>query len=158
MATRTRPARTSGAVDPRDLLAQTQSQGSAPRPRIEFDITTIQETLKLVRMGDDPQEALAEVLCHTPQHMRPKVFQDPAGDKRRTEEEKLLLYAIEMMEEKKTTGTTATVVLVDFEIESQKRGIPVMLQVEKGVNDVELENEMPEKSGPGLPECQGGAG
>ena len=73
-------------------------------------------------------------------------------------EEEKLLYAIEMMEEKKTTGTTATVVLVDFEIESQKRGIPVMLQVENGVNDVELENEMPEKSSPDLPECQGGAG
>ena len=27
-----------------------------------------------------------------------------------------------------------------------------------GANDVELENEMPEKSGPDLPECQGGAG
>ena len=27
-----------------------------------------------------------------------------------------------------------------------------------GANDVELENEMPEKGGPDLPECQGGAG
>ena len=68
------------------------------------------------------------------------------------------MYAIGMMEEKKTTGTTATVVPVEFEIESQKRGIQMMLQVENGGDDAELENETPEKSGPDLPECQGGAG
>ncbi len=62
------------------------------------------------------------------------------------------------MEGKKTTGTTATMVLVEFEVESQKRGIQMMLQVENGVNGAELENETPEKSGPDLPECQGGAG
>ena len=121
----------------------------------EFDIVTLQKTLQLVRLGDDPQMALAEVLRHTPDHMRPKVFQDPVGDKHRKEEEKLM-YAIEVMEGKKTTGTA--VVLVEFEAESQERGIQMMLRVENGGDDVVLENEMPEKSGPDLPECQGGAG
>ena len=41
----------------------------------------------MVRMGDGPQEALAEVLCHTPQHMCPKVFQDPVGDQHCREED-----------------------------------------------------------------------
>ena len=68
------------------------------------------------------------------------------------------MYAIEVMEGKKTTGTTATVVLVEFEAESQERGIQMMLRVENGGDDVVLENETPEKSGPDLPECQGGAG
>ena len=121
----------------------------------EFDILTIRETLQLVRMGDDPQMALAEVLRHTPDYMRPKVFQDPVGDKHRKEEEKLM-YAIEAMEGKKTTGPT--VVLVEFEAENQERGIQMMLRVENGGDDVVLENEMQEKSGPDLPECQGGAG
>ena len=116
---------------------------------------TLQETMQLVRMGDDPQMALAEVLRHTPDHMRPKAFQDPVGDKHRMEEEKLM-YAIEVMEGKKTTGPT--VVLVEFEAESQERGIQMMLRVENGGDDVMLENEMQEKSGPDLPECQGGAG
>ena len=74
----------------------------------EFDIVTLQETMQLVRMGEDPEMALAEVLCHTPQHMRPKVFHDPVGDQRRMVEEKVM-YAIEVMEGKKMTGTTANV-------------------------------------------------
>ena len=123
----------------------------------EFDIVTLQETMQLVRMGDDPETAVAEVLYHTPPHMRPKVFQDPVGDQRRMEEEKVM-YAIEVMEGKKTTGTTAAVVLVELEAESQERGIQMIFQVESEGDDVVLENEMPERSGPDLPECQGGAG
>lgn len=123
----------------------------------EFDIVTLQETMQLVRMGDDPEMALAEVLTRTPQHMRPKVFQDPVGDKCRVEEEKLM-YAIEVMEGKKTNGTTTTVVLVELEAESQERGIQMIFQVESEGDDVVLENETPERSGPDLPECQGGAG
>ena len=123
----------------------------------EFDIVTLQETMQLVRMGDDPETAVAEVLYHTPPHMRPKVFQDPVGDQRRMEEEKVM-YAIEVMEEKKTTGTTAAVVLVELEAESQERGIQTIFQIESGGDDVAMENEMPGRSGPDLPECQGGAG
>ena len=48
--------------------------------------------------------------------------------------------------------------LVEFEAENQERGIQMMLRVENGGDDVVLENEMQEKSGPDLPECQGGAG
>ena len=110
-----------------------------------------------MRMGEDPEMALAEVLCHTPQHMRPKVFHDPVGDQRRMVEEKVM-HAIEVMEGKKMTGTTANVVLVELEVESQKRGIPMIFQVESGGDDVALENETPERSGPDLPERQGGAG
>ena len=89
--------------------------------------------------------------------MRPKVFQDPVGDKCRVEEEKLM-YAIEVMEGKKTNGTTTTVVLVELEAESQERGIQMIFQVESEGDDVVLENETPERSGPDLPECQSGAG
>ena len=148
----------------------------------EFDITTMQETLKLVRMGDDPQEALAEVLSHTPQHMLPRVFQDPVGDKRRLEEEKVL-YAIEMMEAMKKAsfsgswssqeptsnavcltdswGPVKTVAIGGYCYVCTKEDVDKMgpyCGCLKGANDVELENEMPEKGGPDLPECQGGAG
>ena len=123
----------------------------------EFDIVTLQETMQLVRMGDDPETAVAEVLYHTPPHMRPKVFQDPVGDQCRMEEEKVM-YAIEVMEGKKTTGTTAAVVLVELEAKSQEQGIQMIFQIESGGDDVALENEMPERSGPDLPERQGGAG
>jgi hypothetical protein len=148
----------------------------------EFDITTMQETLKLVRMGDDPQEALAEVLSHTPQHMLPRVFQDPVGDKRRMEEEKVL-YAIEMMESMKKASFSGscssqeptnnavcltaswppveTVAIGGYCYVCTKEDVDKMgpyCGCLKGADDVELENEMPEKGGPDLPECQGGAG
>ena len=148
----------------------------------EFDVMTIQETLKLVRMGDDPQEALAEVMCHTPQHMLPKEFQDPAGDKCRMEEEKVL-YAIEMMEAMKKAslsgpwssqesmsnavcltdlwGPEKTVTIGGYCYVRTKEDMDKMSPCygcPMGANDVKLENEMPEKGGPDLPECQGGAG
>ena len=143
---------------------------------------TIQETLKLVRMGDGPQEALAEVLCHTPQHMCPKVFQDPVGDKHRMEEEKVL-YAIEMMEAMKKASFSGscssqeptnnavcltaswppveTVAIGGYCYVCTKEDVDKMgpyCGCLNGADDVELENEMPEKGGPDLPECQGGAG
>ena len=49
----------------------------------EFNIMTLQETLRLAGMGVSPQEAVTEALCYTPRSLRPDAYKDPAADMRR---------------------------------------------------------------------------
>ena len=69
------------------------------------------------------------------------------------------MYAIEMVLEKKANGTA--VALQPEEPGAENQGSPMMFYFgDKPLasTDKPLEEMMPEETGPGLPECQGGAG
>ena len=78
----------------------------------DFDLMTLQETLRLVGMGASPLEAVTEALLCTPQHMRPVEYQDPERD--------MIVKAIEMVQAKSEAANATARTMVNHETESQE--------------------------------------
>ena len=78
----------------------------------DFDIMTLQETLRLVGMGASPLEAVTEALLCTPQHMRPVEYQDPERD--------MIVKAIEMVQAKSEAADATARTMMNHETESQE--------------------------------------